>query len=205
MILSLTFDDGFKKHFEVAKLLYKLDIQASFYLITGLERWRGETLLIKEPELVRKISEMGHEVGSHTHTHKNLTLLDESSIKQECISSIKVLEEILGERPAGLAYPYGAYDEKVMRVISDFFAYAKAMGKHNMWNENLKPYEIGSMGIRHLPKLLLKSLAKMNVNLVVFTFHHEPLWVIEQAVRLLKSTGLEIMPLYEALRKLSVV
>jgi len=42
MIVSLTFDDGYRRHFEIAKVLYGLDVRASFYVITGLQRYGGK-------------------------------------------------------------------------------------------------------------------------------------------------------------------
>jgi len=42
MIVSLTFDYGYERHFEIAKVLYGLDVRGFFYVITGLQRYCGK-------------------------------------------------------------------------------------------------------------------------------------------------------------------
>jgi len=101
MIASLTFDDGYVKHYRIAEALYRLDIQASFYIITGLSKYRGVDTLVKEPKLLKKIYDMGHEIGSHTHTHRNLASLDDTLVEFECRTSAKTIEEIPEKRPVG--------------------------------------------------------------------------------------------------------
>ena len=83
MIVSLTFDDGYGRHFEIAKVIYGLDVRASFYVITGLRGYWGKNTLIKELESLKEMYGMGHEIGSHTHTHRNLTLINDGSV--ECM------------------------------------------------------------------------------------------------------------------------
>jgi len=205
MIVSLTFDDGYGRHFEIAKVLYGLDVRASFYVITGLQKYCGKNTLIKEPKLLKEMHDMGHEIGSHTHTHRNLTLIDDGSVERECRISANVLEEVLGERPMGLAYPYGAHDERVIRIVSEYYRYARTMGELNRWNEHLDSHRVGSMGIRHLIKYPLRALAGKNTKLVVLTFHDEPLRIIRLTVELLKDMGFRMMPLREALMNLGVI
>lgn len=203
-IISLTFDDGFMIQYDVAKYLYKLDIQSSFYLITGLRSYEGKPLLIRKPELIKEMHDMGHEIGSHTHTHRNLVLLSDVEVEYECLSSIKVLEEIIKEKPMGLAYPFGVYNERVLGIVRKYFAYARAMGKRNRWNEELNPFKIGGIGLRHILKLALKILARRELKLAVLVFHCEPPWLIKQIAQVLKDLGFDIIPLYEAVKKIGM-
>jgi peptidoglycan/xylan/chitin deacetylase (PgdA/CDA1 family) len=205
MLASLTFDDGFKEHFKIAKRLYEeLGIRATFYVITGLENYEGRPLLTKEPNLLGEMCDMGHEVGSHTHTHKNLTLLSEVEVERELVESLDALQEIIGRKPIGLAYPFGLCDRKVINITKKYFKYARIMGKQNRWNEQIDLYRVGSMGVRHLFKLPIKVLMRKDVRLLVLTFHHESLKIIKFIVNFLSKFS-TILPLCEALKVLHVL
>jgi peptidoglycan/xylan/chitin deacetylase (PgdA/CDA1 family) len=59
---------------------------------------------------IRALHRAGHEIGSHTHTHRPLTGLDDAEALSEMRRSREVLEERLGATgPLFLAYPRGAY------------------------------------------------------------------------------------------------
>ncbi|MCX8205361.1 MAG: polysaccharide deacetylase family protein [Candidatus Nezhaarchaeota archaeon] len=204
MIVSLTFDDGLVKHLEVARILYKMDVQASFYLITGLKEYGGKPLLAKEPRLVREVYDMGHEVASHTVTHRDLTTLTMREVEEECVGSKEFLEDVVSDEVKGISYPYGAYNGPVVDVVKRYYLYGRTMGGVNRWNEALDPYSVGSTGLRHLIKLPLKLLAS-DVRLTVLAFHDEGPRLISSVTRALKDLGFEVLPLYHALKKLTNV
>jgi len=190
----------------MARLLYRLDVQALFFIITGLRRYRGRHLLTARPNLIREMVDMGHEVGSHTHTHKSLATLPAEKIRWECTKSVEALDSILNGRTDfyGLSYPYGAYNDEVVSLVGKSFRYGTTMGRNNRWNKVLDPYRIGTMGIRHLVNYPFKTL-KNDVRLVVLTFHNEPSTVIKLLVEILKTTNFKMLPLTESLAKLGLI
>ena len=205
MLISLTFDDGFKQHYKVALKLYRMDIPATFFIITGLKKYNGKHLLINEPKLLKEIHNLNHEIASHTHTHRDLTKLDEAKIMYECQYSKSILENVINDEVKGFAYPYSIINDNVVRTVKKFYKYARCMGKVNRWNNNLHPYKIGSIGIRHLPKLFLKITTLKKPKLVVITFHEESTNIVTSIARLLKELGFELKTLYEALTKLNAL
>jgi len=57
---------------------------------------------------VKEMSASGITFGSHTCTHKRLSLIgDNHALKRELLQSKKTLGEIIGDKPFGFAYPYG--------------------------------------------------------------------------------------------------
>ena len=48
----------------------------------------------KYPEYVKKISEHGHEIGTHSATHPHMSKLDKNAMVKELTTSKKVIEEI---------------------------------------------------------------------------------------------------------------
>lgn len=59
----------------------------------------------KHPNLVREIAAAGHEVGSHGWSHRKLTSLDPSKVREELRTSKKELEDITGQPVYGFRAP----------------------------------------------------------------------------------------------------
>jgi peptidoglycan/xylan/chitin deacetylase (PgdA/CDA1 family) len=67
---------------------------------------------------LREMTRAGMYVGSHGFDHYWLDSLDEACQRREIELSTRFLESIGTEKDAWtLAYPYGAYDESVLRLL----------------------------------------------------------------------------------------
>lgn len=109
--VALTFDDG--PHPEntpaIMQLLKEHQAKATFFML-------GSTADFY-PELIQQVVEAGHEVGSHSWNHPQLSLLDEASIKNEVDLTDNVFKEAIGYAPNTLRPPYGDYDDRVSQLI----------------------------------------------------------------------------------------
>jgi peptidoglycan/xylan/chitin deacetylase (PgdA/CDA1 family) len=199
-VLSLTFDDGYLAHYEVAKKLYRMDVRATFFIITGLEAYAGKRLLTTRPELIKEMVDMGHEIGSHTDTHRDLTALVPQEIEEELARSLTFVKGFV-DGPVGLAYPYGSFNKDVVDIAKKYYAYARTMGSYNKWNKVGDRFCLGGMGVKHLPEVLLRGLIDKGARLAVIVFHEDARLAITIA-RVLKNLGFEIRPLGEALKAL---
>jgi peptidoglycan/xylan/chitin deacetylase (PgdA/CDA1 family) len=123
--IALTFDDGYLEHFNTARLLWRLGIKGTFFVITGLEKWRGKKLLTVEPERIKEMHEMGHEIGSHTSSHPNLLLTTETEVEDELSKSKSYLEGVIASRVVGFAYPWGLHNEAVKNAVRKYYDYAR--------------------------------------------------------------------------------
>lgn len=80
----------------------------------------------RRPALMRSIDwsmagqlvEAGWDVGSHTMSHARLPELSDEELTQELLDSRRAIERRLG-RCELLAYPFGAWDERVARAAAD--------------------------------------------------------------------------------------
>jgi peptidoglycan/xylan/chitin deacetylase (PgdA/CDA1 family) len=197
-VLSLTFDDGYLAHYEVAKKLYRMDVRATFFIITGLEAYAGKRLLTTRPKLIKEMVDMGHEIGSHTNTHRDLTALGPQEVEEELARSLTFVKRFV-EGPVGLAYPYGSFNKDVMDVAKKYYAYARTMGSYNKWNSTRNKFCVGGMGVRHLPEIVLRSLFSRRTRLAVLVFH-EDLELAVVTVKILRDLGFRIKPLKEAVK-----
>jgi peptidoglycan/xylan/chitin deacetylase (PgdA/CDA1 family) len=119
--LVVTFDDGFRNQLaNAAPLLAELGISACFYLVTDLlsasreeaARFCRERLHLPLPvepldwDSASNLLELGHEIGSHTRSHRVLTDLSRTELDDELRHS----KEELGRQLAPvrhLSVPYG--------------------------------------------------------------------------------------------------
>jgi peptidoglycan/xylan/chitin deacetylase (PgdA/CDA1 family) len=62
---------------------------------------------------VREISSLGHEIGSHSLTHPNLTYLAEADLARELGDSKKLLEDITGKSVSAISFPFGSWNPRV--------------------------------------------------------------------------------------------
>ncbi len=100
--LALTFDDGPDEKFTpmVLDALKKLKVPATFFVI-------GKNAE-ESPDLVRRMVDEGHEVGSHTFTHPNLGLVSSQRVELELNATQRALESITGRSTILFRPPYNA-------------------------------------------------------------------------------------------------
>ena len=107
--VRLTIDDGGGSSVDIADHLARKNIKAYFFIPT---KFIGENGFLKKDD-INKLIEMGHVVGSHSHTHPNpFCELDELKIKQEVIESKKILEEITQQKITTFSVPGGEIRKK---------------------------------------------------------------------------------------------
>ena len=103
--IALTFDDG--PHGEdTARLLDGLaarGIKASFFLM-------GQSIPGQE-ELVRRMKDEGHLIGSHSYGHTPLTELSGSEAAERLEETSRLIEEVTGEAPEYVRPPYGKWSD----------------------------------------------------------------------------------------------
>jgi cellulose synthase/poly-beta-1,6-N-acetylglucosamine synthase-like glycosyltransferase/peptidoglycan/xylan/chitin deacetylase (PgdA/CDA1 family)/spore germination protein YaaH len=98
----LTFDDGPDPKWtpQVLDILKARNVKAVFFLIGR----QAEDY----PKLVRRIVDEGHEIGSHTYTHPNLSLVSHEQISLELNATQFLLESITGRSTTLFRPPYNA-------------------------------------------------------------------------------------------------
>ena len=109
-MVALTFDDGPSGEL-TPKLLDALEengARATFFCLgQSIDKVKGSD------EIIRRMKEMGCEVGSHTQDHKQLTSLSEDQVKQQINQTKDSIRDITGEDPSVMRPPYGAHNETV--------------------------------------------------------------------------------------------
>ena len=65
----------------------------------------------KYPEYIKKISSLGHEIGTHSATHPHMAKLDKSAIIKELSTSKLAIEELTGKKVEVFRPPFGEYND----------------------------------------------------------------------------------------------
>jgi len=99
-MIALTFDDGPDPRWtpEVLDVLEREGVRATFFTV-------GSQML-KHPDLVRRILGAGHEIGSHTYSHANISRIDADTLRLELNATQSVFETITGRHMALFRAPY---------------------------------------------------------------------------------------------------
>ncbi len=109
---TLSFDDGVHQDRRLVDILNQHAIRATFHLnSTRL----GNTGFIHPDEI--KSLYANHEVAGHTLTHPHLPLASPADVFREVIDDRRNLEALTGYPVRGFAYPYGSFDDSVIRTL----------------------------------------------------------------------------------------
>lgn len=132
--VTFSFDDGIEQDVKFVEKLNKCGFKATFNINTGIQT-RANTWLNNGVEIhrmnIKGLKELysGHEVAVHTLTHPFLEKQDEETIYNEIYYDKKNIEEWFGEEVVGMAYPYGTYDERVIKIAKELgIKYARTAG-----------------------------------------------------------------------------
>ena len=106
-IIALTFDDGPNPYITPAILdfLAEQEVVATFYVLGFLT---GQM-----PQIVARAVREGHQIGSHSYNHRNLSRLSQEARRQQLSRADDAISAALGFPPSTMRPPYGAYNAGV--------------------------------------------------------------------------------------------
>ena len=106
--LAFTFDDGPALDITTTLLdgLKERKARATFFVLGN----RAEN----QVDIIKRMVEEGHVVGSHTYSHKNLLRLSLDEALTEITSTNDIIANIIGDKPKYLRPPYGNYNKDIL-------------------------------------------------------------------------------------------
>jgi peptidoglycan/xylan/chitin deacetylase (PgdA/CDA1 family) len=115
--IAITFDDGPHPQ-NTPRLLDMLrarNIKATFYVV-------GSNVNLY-PQVVRRTVAEGHEIGSHSYTHRLFTKMSDSEIRDELNRTRDAIARAAGVQPRTLRPPYGGLHQRQREWIHAEFGY----------------------------------------------------------------------------------
>lgn len=95
----------------VLNALALFQLKAIFYCVSDFVQ--------AHPRILKKIVKDGHEIGSHSKTHPNLSSLDRNAVKNELLVSREVLEQLSGTSVKAFRAPCFAHPENYVEFLND--------------------------------------------------------------------------------------
>ena len=125
LMIALTFDDGPSKFtMQLLEQLNTYGARATFFLV-------GENIP-DYPDTIKKMQEIGCEIGNHTMQHARLTTLDDEGVLAQINGTNVELQAIINEGTKLLRPPYGSVDGRIE---------ALAGGPLIMWSVDTNDWE----------------------------------------------------------------
>jgi peptidoglycan/xylan/chitin deacetylase (PgdA/CDA1 family) len=132
-LICFSFDDGLKDHLRIGRILAEYGISACFFVCPGIVGTQDpETLrafadrlgLPVSPVLswedIDELQSLGHEIGGHTFTHRNLGEISHQRVRDEVHKTFDVLEA-RSESSIHFAWPYGKFSDIDASAVQEIF------------------------------------------------------------------------------------
>lgn len=111
----ITFDDGVIDQYENAfPVLKKYNLTATFYVFAN-PIGRSKNYITREQ--LEEIYRSGMEIGNHGWYHLYLDRISAAELNREIVLSKQRLEEQLGHEISTFAYPFGSYNDKIVKTV----------------------------------------------------------------------------------------
>jgi peptidoglycan/xylan/chitin deacetylase (PgdA/CDA1 family) len=125
--VSIAFDDGWVSSLFIgAPILQEYGYRATFFICTDWvdkPGFQGDYMTSKQ---LKTLAEEGHEIGSHSKIHNNMTEMSYDEKRSQVEESFVSLAEH-GHFAAGFAPPLGAFDEEISTLVKGRYDYLRTV------------------------------------------------------------------------------
>lgn len=115
--IAISFDCAYGAEYTdiLLDILDEYNVKCTFFAV---EFWVN-----KFPDKAKEIVNRGHDLGTHSKTHPNMSKLTVSQIEEELTSSINKIESVTGKKVRLFRAPFGDYDNDVISVAEKMGLY----------------------------------------------------------------------------------
>lgn len=99
----------------------------------------------KFPNLIKKIHDKGHEIGTHSYSHLDLRKTTKETFKKDLLRSIQSLENICGEKILGFRAPFFSIDKNNFWVFD-------ILRQHLKYDSSVFPVKTPLYGLPDAPR-----------------------------------------------------
>lgn len=122
--VTFSYDDGIAQDKRLVEIFNRYGLKCTFNLNSGIMNESGSFMIgdipvtRMAPDGLRSLYK-GHEIAVHTLTHPNLLELDDEAVRSEILVDKANLECLFDREICGMAYPYGTFDERIIRIAQE--------------------------------------------------------------------------------------
>ena len=125
----------------ILDLFEKYDVKATFFVLGYIAE--------KFPEMIKKISELGHEIASHSYAHIDLRKVSKKQFEDDFLKSINIIEKITGKKVEGFRAPFFSIDKNNCWVF-------EILSRHIRYDSSIFPVRTPLYGIHTAPRFIYK-------------------------------------------------
>ncbi len=114
---KITFDDGYQSIIPAISFARSLGFETIAYIITSKINKKG---FLSDLEIFDLYSQ-GTTIGSHSHSHCNLTLLNDKKLEYELKKSKEILMKITKNNIIDISIPYGEKNKKIINFAKKHY------------------------------------------------------------------------------------
>jgi peptidoglycan/xylan/chitin deacetylase (PgdA/CDA1 family) len=174
-IISIEFDDGWKSAYQNGlPILNKYNIKTTQAIISGANE-NGNLVYVTDNQ-IRDYSNQGHDISSHSVTHRSLFTLSDVQMREEFLNSRNKLQNLIGKKVPYFVAPYCEFGTREANAARGFYQYARGCftGSENTPN---------NIDIRNLDSKIVEqgtsidtfnswiANAKKNNSLLILVYH----------------------------------
>lgn len=126
---------------KILNLFDKYGVTATFFTLGYVAE--------KHPELIDDIKSRGHEISSHGYSHTDLRTMTKESFEVDLLKSLKILENVCGEKILGFRAPFFSINNKNYWVFD-------IMKKYLKYDSSIFPVKTPLYGIPNAPRDIYK-------------------------------------------------
>lgn len=109
-LIALTFDDGPNHNTSrILDILEKYNVKATFFILGTNIRGNEKT--------IKRMNDLGMEIGNHMYSHRLLTKLDSDEIKGEIKKVDDLIFDIINKYPTLIRPSYGTINKKIKSIM----------------------------------------------------------------------------------------
>ena len=184
--IAISFDCAWGTDYtdKLLEIMQSENIKCTFFAV---EFWTK-----KNPEYIKKISDYGHEIGTHSATHPYMSKLDKNTIIKELTSSSKAIEDITGKKVELFRAPYGDYNDNLINTAKELNLFTIQWDVDSLDWKDLSAKEIAK-----------RVIGKAKSGSIVL-FHNQGLHTAEALpiiISHLKDNGYKFVPIGELIYK----
>jgi peptidoglycan/xylan/chitin deacetylase (PgdA/CDA1 family) len=99
---------------------------------------------------MRRLADLGFEIGSHTVSHRDLTRLSRQDLRHELATSKKMLEDYIGRSVTSISYPFGRFSHG---VVQEALEAGYTSGFASFPRKTCDPMAVGRMSVYSIDTL----------------------------------------------------
>lgn len=209
--VSITFDDGWLSSYTNGEhLLEEFGYKGTFYINPGAINTEG----FMTTPMLKNLIEKGHQLGSHTEDHIDLTSYSPESIIKQLDQANKALSD-LGITEVDFASPYGKIDQRVLPYVMERSLTHRGTEVAVNTKQNYNPSELMGLFVRNTTtddelKRMIQQAQDSNGWLILIYHQIEatpsPFIVdtptLRRHLQILKDAGVEVQTVRQAAREL---